>query len=210
MTTPIPLNLAFEDLLLESIATRILKRRPNQYATRTIYNSGGNQYLRRTINGFNNAAKGTPFLVLTDLDRFECPQALIDDWLNAPKHANLLLRVAVREAEAWLLADAANFAGFLGIRLELVPENIEAIEDPKQTLINLARRSPRRNIREDLCPRPNSTSRVGPNYNGRLASFVSSNWRPELARAKSESLDRAIMRLEQFVPHWPQADANHV
>ena len=55
MTTPIPLNLAFEDALTESLATKILRTIPTEYATRTIYNRGGYGYLKRTIDGFNNA-----------------------------------------------------------------------------------------------------------------------------------------------------------
>src|SRR6266446_4484885 len=113
MTAPIPLNLAFEDALTESLTLKILQTIPTQYATQTIYNRGGNGYLRQTINGFNNAAKGTPFLVGTDLDEYECPPALIDDWLTHARHHNLLVRVAVRDAEAWVLADRHRFADFL-------------------------------------------------------------------------------------------------
>src|SRR6266851_2194826 len=116
MTTPIPLCLAFEDELTELLSLKILRTVPTEYATKTIYNRGGNGDLKRTINGFNNASKGTPFLVGTDLDRYICPSALIDDWLTHPKHHNLLIRVAVREAEAWVLADRHAFAEFLGIK----------------------------------------------------------------------------------------------
>jgi len=76
MTTPIPINLAFEDALTESLALKILRTIPTHYATQTIYNRGGYGYLKRTMDGFNNAAKGTPFLVGTDLDKYECPPAL--------------------------------------------------------------------------------------------------------------------------------------
>src|SRR5271166_4667562 len=105
MTNPIPISLAFEDALTELLALKILRSIPTDYATQTVYNRGGYGYLKRTINGFNNAAKGTPFLVATDLDNYECPPALIADWLRHPKHHNLLICIAVREAEAWVLAD---------------------------------------------------------------------------------------------------------
>jgi hypothetical protein len=154
MTTPIPLNLAFEDALTESLALKILKTIPVGYATRTIYNRGDYGYLKRTINGFNNAAKGTPFLVGTDVDRYECPPALINDWLTKPKHHNLLIRVAVREAEAWVLADRDSFANFLGIRAVTVPDDVEALPNPKATLIQLARRARKKQLRDDICPTP--------------------------------------------------------
>jgi hypothetical protein len=206
MTTPIPLNLVFEDALTESLALKVLETIPIQYAARTVYNRGGNGYLRQTINGFNNAAKGVPFLVGTDLDRYDCPPALIDDWLRRPKHHNLLICVAVREAEAWVLADRGSFAAFLGISVENVPKDVEALADPKATLIQLARRSRKRQLRDDICPRPRSTSRIGPNYNARLGTFVSESWNPTAARLNSQSLNGAMNRLVMFRPRWASLD----
>ncbi len=202
MTTPIPINLAFEDALTESLALKILRTIPTHYATQTIYNRGGYGYLKRTMDGFNNAAKGTPFLVGTDLDKYECPPALIADWLTHPKNHNLLIRVAVREAEAWTLADRDSFASFLGINVAKMPGNVEALPNPKEALIQLARGSRKRQLREDICPPPNSTRKIGPNYNARLGSFVSESWNPSVARLNSPSLDRTINCLVAFRPRW--------
>jgi hypothetical protein len=202
MTVPIPLNLAFEDALTESLTLNILRAIPAQYATRTIYNRGGNGYLRRLINGFNHAARGTPFLIGTDLDEYECAPALIRDWLSHSKHHNLLLRVAVREAEAWVLADRDHFAKFLGINAANVPEDVESLANPKETLIQLARSSRRTHLRDDICPPPNSTRRIGPNYNSRLGSFVTATWNPLAARLNANSLDRTINCLTAFRPQW--------
>lgn len=202
MTTPIPLNLAFEDALTESLALKIFRTIPTEYATRTVYSRGGNGYLRRTIDGFNNAAKGTPFFVGTDLDTYECPSALIDDWLASPKHHNLLIRVAVHEAEAWVLADRNNFARFIGVGVANVPVDVEALPNPKEVLIQIARNSRKKQVRDDICPSPKSTSKIGPNYNARLGSIVSENWNPAAARLNSRSLDRTIDRLIAFRPVW--------
>ncbi len=202
MTQPIPINLAFEDALTESLTLKILRTIPTEYATQTIYNRGGYGYLKRSINGFNNAARGIPFLVGTDLDRYECPPALIAHWLPHPRHHNLLIRVAVREAEAWALADRDSFANFLGIAVERVPANVEALPNPKESLIQLVRGSRRTQLREDICPARNSTSKIGPNYNARLAGFVADSWNPAAARLNSRSLDRAINCLVAFRPDW--------
>ena len=202
MSPAIPLSLAFEDELTELLALKILRSIPNEFATRTIYNRGGNGYLKRIIYGLNNAAKGVPFLVATDLDQYDCPPALIDDWLAHPKHHNLLIRVAVHEAEAWVLADREGFASFLGITAARIPEDVEALAKPKETLIQLARASRKRYIRDDICPLPSSTSRIGPNYNARLGGFVSQSWNPTAARVRSPSLDRTIDRLISFRPEW--------
>lgn len=203
MTIPIPLNLAVEDSLTESLFAKILDTIPTRYATRTIYNRGGYGYLRQNINGFNHAAKGVPFLVGTDLDTYECPAALIQEWVIGQRHDNLLIRVAVREVEAWVLADRKNFAKFLGIREALLPDDVERIPDPKQELIRIARHARSRDLRDDLCPPPNSTRKVGPNYNARLAIFVQRHWDPNAASERAESLARAIDRLIAFRPTWP-------
>jgi hypothetical protein len=202
MSPAIPLSLAFEDELTELLALKILRTIPNEYATRTIYNRGGNGYLKKNINGFNNAARGVPYWVGTDLDRYHCPSALIADWLTHPKHHNLLIRVAVHEAEAWVLADREGFATFLGISVAKIPEDVEALPKPKEALILLARTSRKRQVRDDICPPPHSTSKVGPNYNARLGSFVSQSWNPTVARLKSPSLNRTINRLIAFRPQW--------
>jgi len=202
MASLIPLSLAFEDELTESLALKILLTIPNEYATRTIYNRGGYGYLKRNINGFNRAAKGVPFLVGTDLDRYACPPALIADWLAEPKHHNLLIRVAVQEAEAWVLADRQGVATFLGISVAKIPENVEALPKPKEALIELARTSRKRQLRDDICPLPHSTSKIGPNYNARLGGFVRQSWNPNVARLRSPSLSRTIDRLTAFRPQW--------
>lgn len=203
---PIPINLAMEDALSEAVVQKVLRNSQREYAPRTIYNRGGYGYLRRIIPGFNNAAKGTPFLVLTDLDTYDCPASLIADWLTAPKHVNLLLRVAVTEVEAWLLADRQGIAEFLGVSPEVVPEHPETLSDPKRTLVNLACRSRKREIKKDICPGQNSTRQVGPNYNPQLVSFVEKVWNLDVARANAESLDRLVQRLQSFQPVYAARD----
>ena len=101
----IPVNLATEDELSEAVLRRLLDHADRGYAIGTAYGRRGFGYLRRTITGWNRAAQFVPFIVLTDLDRRPCPTELIEDWLREARHPNLLLRVAVREVEAWLLAD---------------------------------------------------------------------------------------------------------
>jgi hypothetical protein len=100
----------------------------NRYAVGTPYRRGGYGYLRQTIHGWNSAAKGIPFIVLTDLDTAECPARLITDWLHVDEHPNLLFRIAVREVESWLLADPTNLSAFLNLRTMPVPANTDAIE----------------------------------------------------------------------------------
>jgi len=202
VTGIIPVNLAVEDVLSEAVARRLLASTNRDYEVGRCYMRHGKDYLHRLIAGFNNAAKGTPFLVLTDLDRDECAPALIRSWLDEPLHANLLFRVAVKEVEAWLLADGKALSEYLSMSAGQIPADVDSIVDPKEFLIGLAAKSRRRDIREDIIPRQGSTAKQGKNYNARLIAFVKDNWEPTRARLRSQSLNRALERLSGFNPSW--------
>lgn len=203
METPFPVNLAVEDELSEAALRKLLAQSRPGFAIGFVYRRGGFGYLRRTIAGFNQAAVGTPSVVLTDLDRGLCAPALISEWLPQPRHPNLVFRVAVRSVEAWLMGDRAGLAGFLGIAERLVPRDVDGLKDPKAALIRLATHSKRRDRRDAIVPREGSTARIGPDYNGCLSQFVTENWQPGQAADSSPSLKRALNRLRDFRPVWP-------
>ena len=198
----IPINLAVEDLLSEVVLRAILRQSNRPYEVGTCYCKRGYGYLKKTIRGFNTAAKGTPYLVLTDLDRAECPLGLLQEWLPYPKHPNLLFRIAVREVEAWLLADREAFAKFVGVQQELIPQDVDAIDDPKRILITIVSRSKNRELREGVVPLPKSTAKVGRDYNGQLIPFVEDYWKVEVAMCNSPSLQRAVNAVTTFEPIW--------
>jgi hypothetical protein len=200
MNSAIPINLAVEGALDEEVLRRILAG--HGYTIGAAYGRRGSGYLRKTIHGFNSAAKGTPFAVLTDLDTEVCPAVLIRTWLPRPKHPNLIFRVAVREVEAWLLAHRKAMARFLGVHEDLVPHDVDDLPDPKKTLIELARRSRNRDLRTAIAPRPGSTATEGPDYNARLALFVRRHWDVNAAARSSPSLKRAVRRITEFQPVW--------
>jgi hypothetical protein len=194
------INLVFEDDLSGAVLSKLLTCSRQAYTIGYLYRSGGFGWIRKRINGFNHAAKGMPYLVLTDLDRHECPPVLIEDWLSTQKHQNLLFRIAVREVEAWLLGCREPFAAFLGVSVSRIPAGVEQIPDPKGFVVNLARRSRKKDIRVDIAPEPGSTAKVGPDYNGRLMCFVQKFWDPSVAKQNSPSLRKAIEALEVFRP----------
>ena len=200
MSNSIFINLAFEDSLSESVLRVLLLGSGRCYEVATLYTGGGFGYLRQRVRGFNNAAKGIPFLLLADLDTAECAPVLVREWLPVSPHPNLLFRIAVRAVESWLLADRENLARFLGIRVELVPFGSDSIVDPRSVLIRLASKSRNRRLRDDIVPRPGSTSKQGPSYNGRLIAFVESEWDPAAASSASDSLRRTVEALASFVP----------
>jgi hypothetical protein len=199
----IPIDLLVEDDLSEAVTRKVLACAAHPYAIGHAYGKSGFGYLKSRVLGFNQAARSTPYCLLTDLDRAECPPALIADWLGpVTRHPNLIFRVAVREVEAWLLAHREAFAAFAGIRTAHVPANVEEIDDPKRCLIDLVRQSRKRSLREDIVPPTPSTSRQGPNYNGRLALYVHLDWDPHVAKLHSSSLRRMIAALDAFAPAW--------
>jgi len=143
--------------------------------------------------------------LVTDLDSAACPGALIKEWLSVPKHENFLFRVAVREIEAWLLADSLGLANFLGVNPASVPKSPEDLPDPKRELVQLAGGSRRKQIRLDIVPRKGSTAQIGPGYNACLGEFVQSAWDVELAARNAKSLERTLNRLSMFRPVWEAA-----
>jgi hypothetical protein len=201
--SPIPVNMAVEDYLSESVLRRLLGFVDRDYHVGVTYGRNGYGYLRKTVRGWNAAARGIPFILLTDLDESPCPPALIEDWLGTQIHPNLIFRVAVREVESWLLADARNLAQFLTIRQDLIPGNCDGLEDPKERLVRLAKRARSSDIRRRVVPRPGSTAKQGPDYNACLGSFVTNRWDIDAACAVSVSLNRTVQRLRVFEPTWP-------
>lgn len=164
-----------------------------------VYGKKGKAHVLSKIEGYNNAAHHRPWLVLVDLDHeFECAPLFCDHWL--PKRAQqMCFRVAVREVEAWLLADQVGIARFLKVAQTNVPHNPDGLSDPKRAMINMARHSRSRVICEDMVPREGSGRLVGPAYTSRLMEFIGGAWSPEEAMNVSDSLHRCVKCLKKTV-----------
>jgi hypothetical protein len=193
---PITLNLVFEDQISEFIMMKLVDKE-KKYFVANSYSGGGFGYIKKNIMGFNEAAKSCPFFILTDLDTVDCAPSLIKDWIKEPIHHNLIFRIAVREVEAWLLADIEGFSKYTGISKVNFPNSPEKIANPKAELINIIKRCRNRNIMEDILPK-NEFASIGPNYNGRLGEFVLKHWNASRAMNRSDSLKRAMQRLSNF------------
>ena len=171
-----------------------------------VHGRKGKQFLLQSINGYNNAARFAPWVALVDLDHdCDCAPPCVQQWLPNPS-PHMCFRVAVRAAEAWLLADREQMAQFLGIGVAQMPDNPDDLDDPKQELINLARRSRRRGIRNEIVPREGSGRVVGPLYTTRMIEFVQDEiggWRPSRTLRVSGSLARCIARLRRFGANVP-------
>lgn len=181
------LDLAVVDKVLQQTGHEIL----------VAHNKGGHTKLDANLSGFANASNYSPWIVLRDMDRNQCPVTLRNDLL--PDHGDfpgLYLRIVVREIEAWLLADSANLARFFGVAKANFPNDPEAEMRPKSVLLSLAQRSRNRNLREGLIPRRGSGATIGPEYNAILQKFVADNWDVRLAADNADSLRRFVAQLE--------------
>lgn len=170
------------------------------------YGKHGKQYLLKYMQAYVRAARMEPWVVLIDLDHdSDCPLPVRRNWLlrgGVQKPLpQLCFRIAIREVEAWLLADRERMAAFLGVPARWITKQPEALEDPKQEIICLVARSRLKRLKKEMLPRAGSFRDVGPAYNSRLIQFVMNNhngWRPEVAAQSSESLRRAIACLRRL------------
>ncbi|MCB9539828.1 MAG: hypothetical protein H6704_26755 [Myxococcales bacterium] len=181
-----------EDALLEALGARLATHVGHSLRTRQITHGRGG--LESRLDRLNAAAAVMPVLALLDRDRRSaCPGEEVQR-LVTNRHPRLLLRLAVEEADAWLLADQGGLARFLGIPAGKVPPEPEALPDPKQTLLNLARKA-RSRERRSIAPAPGTSARVGPGYNQQLCAFVARGWSIDAAAHRAASLARCLRAL---------------
>ena len=123
-----------------------------------VYGKNGKADLLRKLPQYNQAAAHYGrWLAVVDLDHDRnCAPDFVAETLPTPA-SGMCYRVAVRAIEAWLLADVERLAAYLGVSQALIPRMPPDQDDhPKRTLVNLARRSRKRAIREGMAPRPGS------------------------------------------------------
>ena len=154
--------------------------------------------LRKRLEGFNAGARHSPWFVLCDLDQKECAPGLRSSFLGDIQADGMQFRVAVREVEAWLLADRETFADFLGVSATRIPQKPEQLDDPKRVVVDLARKSSKREIRRGLVPSEKGGRIVGPTYTVDMRHYVQKRWSPTRARTTAPSLARAFMRCRTF------------
>lgn len=151
---------------------------------------------------WNRAARHIHWVVLRDLDHdAECAPELVAKLLPRPA-PGMALRVAVRAVEAWFLGDAETLADFVGVPVARVPTRPEELADPKSALLELARRTRKRALREGMVPRPKSGAVEGPEYVSLLVQYALEHWRPGVAALRCDSLCRCMKHLHR----WLQGD----
>lgn len=208
--SPIQVSLIAEGLLDERVLRQLLAQVAPHLQAGVCYGKRGRSWMDMNLFKYNLAARIWPYVALADLEQAECPPVLLDQWFPDGKHTNLQARIAVHMVEAWLLADQEALAEYLGIAAHHIPQFPDQEANPKLVMVNLARRSRYRIIREDLAPAPASSAVIGRNYSGQLEKFVTEKWQSERAEARSPSLQRAIRSLQQFHSNVPVKTNRHL
>lgn len=163
-----------------------------------IHGRQGKGHLDKGLRGYNNAARYAHWLVIRDLDHdAECAPGLVTQLMPAPS-TYMCLRVAVRQIEAWLLADRSGIADLFQVPVEIVPADPETLPDAKAAVVQLAQRSRSRRFREDIVPAPNTSAKVGPGYTARMIEFATNIWRPRAAADSCASLASCLRAVERW------------
>ena len=188
---------ATEDELGEAIALRLISEVADLNCVTLKLRKNGSGYLRSKMDSWCQMAHHQIVVLLTDLDRVDCVVQLRNNWLgNRSLPKNLLLRVAVREVESWVLADGEALSSLLG-KIVIAPRDPDALPDPKQALLNLARTAPR-SVREDLVKVVDGKVSQALGYNARVADWIQTAWSPARAAVRSPSLARTRARIQDL------------
>ena len=186
---------------VDEIVVRRLLKSTGDFDLSGVFGRKGKDWIKQKIEDYNNAARFSNWFVLVDLDAEEvCAPKLISKWMPEPAPF-MFFRVAVRSIESWLLADRDQIAGFLGVHPKNVPKNPESLPDPKESMIQLVRKSKNSEIREDMLPREGSGRKTGPAYTSRLIEFInhqSRGWRLDVAAQNSDSLGRCLKGIQNW------------
>ena len=196
--SPIFIDAAVEGPVDEAVVRRLTVEADAVLAR--VHGLRGKDHIKNQMDGFNQAARLSPWFVVVDLDRdAECAPVLVSSWLSSPG-PRMCFRVAVRTIEAWLLADRARLADFLKIPTAKIPTNPDRENNPKQKMLQLARRSSNKSIRQALTE---GSGGVGRGYTAHMIEFATNHWLPEEAAKHSDSLCRCRLRLGELVRSGP-------
>jgi hypothetical protein len=167
-----------------------------------VIDCAGKSGVDRQLAGYNGSANGSPWLVLRDLDHDAgCAPAFLAACAFKPSRW-MCFRIAVRELESWILADAEAFSAFYGVPLLALPEDPDGEADPTATIIRLVHKSRDAAVRRAVLPRPGSLVQVGPRYEDMLIEFGKEHWDLSRACNRSDSLWRARRALRQLSSAW--------
>jgi hypothetical protein len=159
----------------------------------------GKALIDKRIKNYARAAMHEPWIVLRDLDQDSpCAGALRAQLL--PKAGPMMcFRIAVRAVESWLMADRDGISKVFGLRLNDLPKTPDDLMRPKVEMLEALINSNKREVRNSMVVRSRAgVLEEGPEYNARLVAFADKLWEPEAGSAHSNSLKKAIVRIDEL------------
>ncbi|EMU6899336.1 DUF4276 family protein [Serratia bockelmannii] len=194
------ISIATEDVLTEEIITKIIL---SNGRFEIIHKLGkrGNGYLISKLNNFNELSRGLIVVVVFDLDLKPCPVRFKEELERtvANKSDNLKLVISVREVESWILADREGFGSYFKISKDKIDRTPDALLDPKDKIINLARYSKDSAVKRGIPPVAGAASKVGLSYNRLLTDFIQQEWDINRAIQISPSLATAMATINELL-----------
>jgi len=131
-------------------------------------------------------------------------------WSRAAQ--NLLVTLKPPAAVAAGLLAAAPVTQIRGITIiqldwpdDRLPQWPDLEPNPKELVVALARKSRKRDIREEKVPVVGGASKLGRNYVGQLMRFAAEHWQVNTpALKRSPSLCKALRAIQEFKPQMPE------
>ncbi|SEE12364.1 hypothetical protein [Paraburkholderia caballeronis] len=142
------------------------------------------------------AAHVQPVLCIADTDG-RCALDLMAAWRPENARQHFILRLAVAEAESWVLADRPGFAEAFQVTMNKLPAILDDEPDPKRLLLTLMAKSRKRIFRDEIVSQTDR-NKQGAGYNVHLGKFVRSSWNIRRACDHSPSLNRALRSLQSL------------
>lgn len=202
--------LAGEDDVTKACLKKIVLNYAPQTQIITELPARGGQ-LKSLITNFNRLAEDNPVLLLMDLDNNNCaPHLKEESFKGLTQSNNFIFNIACDEAESWLMADIKTFSDYFKVPVGLIPapKNIGSILRPYKELdfkyksslflvMELIIHSTDSTFIKMMVPKKGASK--GPEYNRAILPFIENHWNIEHARTNSESLDRAVKRIANFL-----------
>ena len=194
------ISIASEDTLSEATLTKIVASLEKFRIVNKLGRSDGCGNIIKNIEKYNALSRIHYVVVMLDLDLKPDEDEFLESIYRKLKRKEdkLLFSVPVREVESWILADKKGLSDFLIIAEKKIDDNPDQLLDPKEKIVNLAKKCKNHEARMGIPPKIGSAAKVGIFYNTLLKGFVNETWSIERARANSPSLNKTLSLLEQI------------
>ena len=205
-----------EDEVTRNIIQRLVYYCSENYNILTSFPARGGR-IKSLVQNYNTLSAENPVVLLTDIDTYDCAPSLINQWFSTvPKNDNFLVRVAIDEAEAWLMADREGFADYFKVPIDKIPTSkvlsrfrpsVKEMDFPYKSSLFMMRQiipfTSKNDFKISLIPEDGISK--GPLYNSSIVPFIG-RWDIENAILNSTSLERTVNRLRTFayIPTLPK------